>query len=431
MAILDDINQTLIDDITITDTLRDGIENLGILSGIDTDGDTPSEVLSSVSTKNAQNIKDLGNFKTIIEREQNTNLVVPGDITRIGRYALYDVTSRVIDMSDCAIDYIDEYGIGECTDIIGPKNSVVNITANAFSTNNNTNYPKYMNNNKWVQLASSSLGSVTIDDSVELIINGAASPSTITSINVPTSLKGICEGGLAETSVITFTAPQSLVSLQKYCFSGCTYLATIDLSLATNLKKIDQYAFLNCVALSSITLPTGLEEIDEYVFSNVGASSGSLAITLPSSVNKLAQRCFYNSRVNSITLNGTLKEIPSYCFYGCTNLNSVTFDANSQIETLFDHSFQDCTALTTIIIPEGVKTISWDVFNGCTNLTRMDLPSTLISLGDWNMDSPSLTTLNYNGTMDDWDTKVELHPNWNSNGYVTTIHCTDGDISIF
>ena len=43
-------------------------------------------------------------------------------------------------------------------------------------------------------------------------------------------------------------------------------------------------------------------------------------------------------------------------------------------------AFEDCFVLTSVVIPEGVKTISIDAFNGCEKLASITIPSTVESI---------------------------------------------------
>ncbi len=44
-------------------------------------------------------------------------------------------------------------------------------------------------------------------------------------------------------------------------------------------------------------------------------------------------------------------------------------------------AFESSADLKSIVVPEGVKTIGWDAFSLCTNVTQIELPSTLEEIG--------------------------------------------------
>ena len=52
------------------------------------------------------------------------------------------------------------------------------------------------------------------------------------------------------------------------------------------------------------------------------------------------------------------------------------------METIGDWAFYNCHELSSIAIPEGVKSIGLSAFYGCTYLTDLKLPSTVESIAD-------------------------------------------------
>ena len=72
-----------------------------------------------------------------------------------------------------------------------------------------------------------------------------------------------------------------------------------------------------------------------------------------------------------------------------------------------DYAFADCTSLTSITIPNSVNSIGSGTFNGCT----------------------SLTSITYQGTKSQWSS-ITKDANWNYNSAISTIVCTDGDVSV-
>ena len=62
-------------------------------------------------------------------------------------------------------------------------------------------------------------------------------------------------------------------------------------------------------------------------------------------------------------------------FQYCSRLNSVTLP--STLTEIWDNAFEQCTGLTEITIPEGVDYIGSKVFAGCENLRSVELPNSL------------------------------------------------------
>ena len=71
-------------------------------------------------------------------------------------------------------------------------------------------------------------------------------------------------------------------------------------------------------------------------------------------------------------------------FQNCSALQYVEFPARTNMTTLGSNSFENCTSLKAISIPEGVTSITHTSFSGCTALEAIYLPSTLESFSDHN-----------------------------------------------
>jgi uncharacterized repeat protein (TIGR02543 family) len=74
-------------------------------------------------------------------------------------------------------------------------------------------------------------------------------------------------------------------------------------------------------------------------------------------------------------------EIGTFAFADCANIESVTFAAGSQLETISYFAFSDCTSLTGIIIPASVTKIDGYAFKGCTNLKSIIIPANVTEIG--------------------------------------------------
>lgn len=148
--------------------------------------------------------------------------------------------------------------------------------------------------------------------------------------------------------------------------------------------------FVNAKGLNSITLPSTLRILGKECFKNAALSS----IDLPESLEKIGEGAFAavdggSSKLRRITIPKNVKIIESGAFYG-TPLVRVYYnavDANYKdvehtdgsmgYERIFPES------LARVIIGEGVKSIPDSLFDGCKNITRVEMPSTVESFGDY------------------------------------------------
>ena len=73
-----------------------------------------------------------------------------------------------------------------------------------------------------------------------------------------------------------------------------------------------------------------------------------------------------------------LERIPGLTFQNCTSLTSVIIP--NSVKTIDSYSFKNCTSLTSIVIPNSVEYIGNLAFQNCSSLTSIELPNSLREL---------------------------------------------------
>ena len=118
-------------------------------------------------------------------------------------------------------------------------------------------------------------------------------------------------------------------------------------------------------------------EIDETTVENIGKALRS---------NEYAKVNLDFSRTTG------LEKIPSWTFKGCTNLTNI--EIPTSVTSIGNYAFDKCTSLTTIKIPESVTSISSGAFLNCTSLTTIEIPESVTSISTCAFDNcTSLTTI--------------------------------------
>ena len=106
--------------------------------------------------------------------------------------------------------------------------------------------------------------------------------------------------------------------LNNSSFSGCKALYKADL---TNVKKIGNSAFYDCLALSEVKLSNTLSSIGSYAFHCCFALKN---VTLPDTIKTIPQYCFYNTGLEHVEL-GQVTLIEQYAFNNCGSLKTVFY----------------------------------------------------------------------------------------------------------
>jgi hypothetical protein len=107
--------------------------------------------------------------------------------------------------------------------------------------------------------------------------------------------------------------------------------------------------------------------------------SRDVVIPVKLGINRIGERAFANSPVNSVVIPMGVGYIDERAFMGCSFLKTVSLP--NTLITLGRRAFFNCYMLEKINIPRSLVTIEDGVFFNCRNLTEMDIPDTLKKLG--------------------------------------------------
>ena len=128
---------------------------------------------------------------------------------------------------------------------------------------------------------------------------------------------------------------------------------------------------------------------DEGVVEVEGVEDAAASIAIPkevtyeetnSKVTAIVEHAFSeNKTLTSVSIAGSVKEIPKETFKGCTSLTKM--ELGDGVEVIGESAFSGCTSLTTIDIAESVEKIGDSVFDGCTKLESVVIPESVKELG--------------------------------------------------
>ena len=244
-------------------------------------------------------------------------------------------------------------------------------------------------------------------------------------------------GDITIPSEVTYEdVSYAVTSLGDQCLSHCPDLTSI--TIPASVTSLGSINFEYCSGLERISVESGNTVYDSRDNCNAIIEtatntliSGCKNTTIPSSVTRLGDDCFFGSGLTSITIPASVTSIGRGCFGFCSSLEHISVESgntvydsrdncNAIIETatnrlisgckntiipssvtrLGTNCFCGCSGLTSITIPASVTSMPYLCFNGCSGLTSITIPPACDFLGDGLfMDCTGLTKVQVNATI--------------------------------
>ena len=124
----------------------------------------------------------------------------------------------------------------------------------------------------------------------------------------------------------------------------------------------------------------GIEGIKTALNENNNKPLVSLDLGRTTGLSSIGAAKFQNcTALSAIVLPEGIGSIKESAFEGCTSLASVTIP--DTVNEIGQSAFRDCSALKSIEIPDSVTTIATGAFRECTALTSIEIPRGVITIG--------------------------------------------------
>lgn len=87
------------------------------------------------------------------------------------------------------------------------------------------------------------------------------------------------------------------------------------------------------------------------------------------------------SDITSVRIKEGVTTVGTYAFHECTNLTNL--ELPSSLEFIHKNAFYSCKSLTSVKIPYGVERIGASAFRGCRNLKSIALPDSVTAISEY------------------------------------------------
>lgn len=214
------------------------------------------------------------------------------------------------------------------------------------------------------------LKKINLPDSVTMIYDFAFADCTVLAdVTLPKKLTDLGVGAFKSTAITKVDIPETLQYIFENVFTNCTSLSHIIFSDA--LEEIRPGAFHNTAWYNS--QPDGMLILHNRLYCYKGEMPENTVLVIPSTVTHFAGRNTFKDQKNlvSVTIPGSIKEIPLACFEGCKNLKEVKF--SDGLEWIGNYAFDGC-AIEQVVLPDSMSGSLGPVFNNCTNLKSVKIP---------------------------------------------------------
>ena len=289
----------------------------------------------------------------------------------------------------------------ECGNLTRVKlpDTLQELASDAFEGCRNLKYTggEYLpsSNNEYFALVKPNSNTVSINDNTVIIGEKAFyEHTTLTSITIPGSVTYINKSafeGCSNLTQVIYNGSNSDRIYYERCFARCTGFDELTITACKTLMNCLQ----GCTSLRSLSIPFSGTLIDgqntesiAYLFDDIIPENLHHIELTNTNLFSIKDRTFEElTSIQSITLVECIRKFGEKAFAGCVNLHTINWPES--LEEIGNSAFRYCTALpylnlTKLNLPAGgsIQHIRDYAFYGCTELSWVDIPNTLVSLGN-------------------------------------------------
>ncbi len=208
------------------------------------------------------------------------------------------------------------------------------------------------------------------------------------------------------TNATVSTPPKKVFNsnnLYYFDFTGATFSNGVSVSYTTKEKYNGQYdpyqnilangqnitvtetnalAFLRNYKVMTCKLPTGNKEVPPGLFADDTNGQLLIEVEIPYGYEEIGVEAFYGSKINSLTIPGTMQNVREGAFYKSNRIVDVEMEPLVANCSFGQEAFSYCTGLKHFTMSEGVTSIPPQMFFQCHNLEFIRIPNTCTTIGE-------------------------------------------------
>lgn len=223
------------------------------------------------------------------------------------------------------------------------------------------------------------------------VIDKVPSSLPITKCEITFTISGLADAATTQVALKGFEFKDYSDHVVVISYTGSNEVVAIPSSVNGKVvTEIGANAFHNKdLSITKVTIPNTVTTIDKNAF--YGCTKLK-SITLPSSVTTIAAYAFYQTGLTSVTIPKSVTTIGDGAFGNCISCQKITVakDNAKYIATdgvLFSKNKKTLVQypagmkITSYSVPSSVTTISGGAFAGCANLTKLTITKNVTTIG--------------------------------------------------
>lgn len=361
-----------------------------------------------------ENVTSIGNY-AFYTCAKLASITIPDSTESIGSYAFNECTSLTSALIGDSVKTIGSYAFSGCTALANATIGDSVKTIGSYAFNGCSALTRIAMGDSVESIGAcafygcKSLRSITIPESAKTIGNYAFyGCDALRSIAIPDSVTSMGYQVFSFCDALkSVTIGNSVTSIGERAFYECTSLTSVE--IGNSVTSIGEYAFYDCTSLKSIVIPSSVKSIgsDALHQYNGGYSPLRLSVTLYVTSDSYAHTYAKSNGFSYVAteaaptpaptptpssgvINGfgyniienSYAEITSYS--GEETEISIPYEINGYaVKSIGNDAFCDCTALTKVIIPNGITNIGDGAFYNCSSLKSIIVPDGVEKIGSY------------------------------------------------